>query len=223
VSSAHGPTVYAAERRERAAVWLDDLRWHRHMFKESRFRWTGEHVMSIVTRNTGGQLDFTSLHHLELLERWRGELADYSHQGRLAMAAPLRTAHDTLPSWEQLAEHLRLSVVDCKATVWVAVGEPPEARTNVNVERVLRRLPFSNPLIQIWELTQLWRMYEAAGAVFEDTICDLIEELRGREGIDALVQATGTLTPAGLDGRVADARQLRGEPGDPRRIPAQVF
>jgi hypothetical protein len=41
VSGAHGPTVYAAERRERAEVWLDDLRWHRHMCKESRFRWTG--------------------------------------------------------------------------------------------------------------------------------------------------------------------------------------
>jgi hypothetical protein len=213
----------AGERQRRAELWLDDLQWHRHMFKESRFRWTGEHVLSIVTRYTGGQLSFTTVRHLELLQQHQSELQAYSHQCRLAMAMPLREARNTLGSWEAVSEAVGLSVVDCRATVWLAVGEPPEARTNMNVEQVLRSLPFSNPMLQAWELKQLWQMYEAAVGVLEDATCDLVEELRSCRPAEVLVQATGALSWRELELRIQDARARRGPIGDPRRIPAQAF
>ncbi len=60
----------AAERWARAEVWLDDLAWHEHMYKESRFRWTGEPVMDVVTRRTAGNLDYTTLADLRLLHSY---------------------------------------------------------------------------------------------------------------------------------------------------------
>lgn len=217
------PSV-AADRRERAELWVDDLRWHRKMFQDSRFRWTSEHVMAIVTRYTGGQLDFTTVRHLELLHQYQLELLDYSCQTRDAMADPLRRANQTLGgNWEPTAEALGLTMIDCKVAVWFAVGASQEQRTNVNIERVLRRLPFANPLIEAWELKQLWRMYESAADILEDTICDLAEELQPTRPVEFLVTATDTVSPAGLQQRISTAREQRGKPGDTRRLPVQTF
>lgn len=216
----HGPTRAVPAQ---ADVWLDDLGWHKRMFLESRFRWTGEHVMSIVTRHTGGQLSFRTVAHLELLRRYQGQVQAYSDRCRLAMADPLLLARATLGGgWGPTGRAVGLSVVDCKATVWLAVGEPPEARTNLNVARALRDLPFVNPLIEAWELKQVWRMYEAAAGVVEDAICDLVDELVGSRPADVLAVAAG-MTVGGMWRRIADAHDARGWPGDPRRIPVQVF
>lgn len=224
VSIALPSTAAAAERRARAEQWLDDLAWHKHMFKQSRFRWTGEHVMAVVTRYTGGQLEFTSVGHLGLLQRYQMDLLTYGSQVRDALAERLPAISDTLgDSWTPTAEALGLTIVDCKATVWFAVGTTPEQRTNLNVRRVLEYVPFRNPLIEAWELKQLWRMYEAAADVFEDTICDLVDELRGSRPVEALVSAVDALSPAGLQQRIDFARGQRGVPGDARRAPVQAF
>jgi len=214
----------ARVRRARAETWLDDLTWHRRMFQQSRFRWTGEHVLSIVTRYTGGQLVFSTVEQLELLQDYQRDVRGYSHQCRLAMAEPLQQAQQTLGGrWDPTGEALGMSVVDCEAIVWSAVGEPPEARTNVNIASVLHRLPFANPLIECWELKQLCGMYQAAVDVFEETICDLVDELAGAVPIEQVVTASGSLSAGGLRARVEDARGRRGRAGDRRREPAQAF
>jgi hypothetical protein len=211
----------AVARRERGALWLDDLGWHKHMFRRSRFQWAGWHVMDVVTRTTGGQLDFFTVAHLRRLQQYQDEVRDYGTQCQIAMAAPLRQAYETL-GWEPTAEALGLTVVDCTSTLTFAAGTTEEERTNGDVRRVLHRLPFSNPLIQAWELKQLWRLHEAARNVFEDVICDLLLELLPSHSADGLAEATGPLVmkPAG---RAELARLERGGPGDPRRAPQQIF
>lgn len=208
--------------RAHSAVWLDDLRWHKQMFRQSRFRWTGEHVMDILTRQTSGQLDFTTLRHLQVLQRDQNHLAVVALQCRLAMAEPLRQAVLELGGKEPVAEALGLSVSTCTATMSMASGAPAEERTNADVEHVLRGLPFSNPLIQAWELKQLWRLYEAACTALEDTICDLLVELAPLQPVAALREATAPAS--GIPGdRIRWARQERGEAGDPRRSAQQSF
>jgi len=214
----------AAARGARVEVWLNDLHWHRRMFREARFRWSGEDVMAIITRYTGGQLSFTTVHHLELLQRYQLQLGEYSSQVRNAMAEPLQLANESLGGeWVPTSDALRMSVVDCKATTWFAIGVTPEERTNVNVKRVLHGLPFANPLIEAWELKQLWRLYETAVDLLEDTICDLVDELRPTRPVDVLVAATDTRNESGLIQRVNYARELRGGPEDGRPVPAQIF
>jgi len=213
-------------RAERAVVWLDDLRWHQHVYRRARFRWWGEHVMKIVTSRTGGQLDFTSVADLEWLRRYQCEHAEYTFQCQMAMAEPLTAALETLGSWDAVREPIGLSLTECRATVGLARREPPEARTNPDVERILRMVGsqvFQNPLILAWELKQMWRMHDAVVDVFEDTICDLVEELRGSRPDEILARAAGSALPKGLDTRIAYAREARGQAGDPRRIPTQVF
>ena len=159
-----------------------------------------------------------------MLQGYQCEVRGYRRQCQLAMADPLQRAQETFGSeWSPIGEVLGMSVGDCKTIVLSAVGEPPEARTNLNVDSVLHQLPFTNPLIECWELKQLCGMYEAAVDVFEDTICDLVDELAGTVAADQLVAATDSLTAKALRARVDDARSRRGRPGDRRREPVQTF
>jgi hypothetical protein len=213
-------------RIERAGVWLDDLRWHQHVYQRARFRWWGDHVMKIVTSRTGGQLDFTTVADLERLHRYQSEHAEYTFQCQIAMAEPLTAALETLGSWDDVGKPIGLSVMECRSTVGLALREPPEARTNPDVERILRMVRgqvFQNPLILAWELKQMWRMHDAVVDVFEDTICDLVDELRDSRPDEVLAQAVGCALPKGLDTRLACAHEVRGKAGDPRRIPTQLF
>ena len=148
-------------RGQRAELWLDDLVWHKRMFRQSRFRWTGEHAMDIVTRATGGALDYTTIGHLRWLQRRQDEVRDRGTQCRSAMADPLREAHQIL-GWDRTAVAVGLTVVDCRLTLAFAAGTTQADRTNIDVKGALRQLPFVNPLIQVWELKQLWRLYDAA-------------------------------------------------------------
>lgn len=208
-------------RAQRAELWLDDLRWHRSMFRQSRFRWTGEHAMDIVTRSTGGCLDYSTVGHLRWLQRRQDEVRDRGTQCQSAMADPLRQAHAVV-GWDRAAEAVGLTVVDCRLTLAFAAGTTEAERSNVDVRRVLAQLPFANPLIEVWELKQLWRLFDAARDLLEDTLCDLLEELLETHPVDALVDATGI--PAGRPtARIAQARLQRGVAGDPRRTPSQRF
>ena len=212
-------------RVKRSALWVDDLRWHKQMFRQSRFQWTGEHAVDIVTRGTGGRLEFTDVRHLRRLQREQNEIADYTTQCRMAMGAPLREAAGTVVGgWDTVAEVLGLSAGNAKATEYLASFTPAAERTNPDVRRVLRQLPFSNPLIQVWELKQLVNLFQAAVDLVEDTLCDLLLELSSSHPPSVLMAATlpqlQALTPAK---RVEWARKERGGPGDPRRTPRQRF
>lgn len=221
---ARAPQAAGTARVKRSALWLDDLRWHKQMFRQSRFQWTGEHAVDIITRSTGGQVEFTDVRHLRRLQREQNEIADYTTQNRMAMGAPLREAAGTVVGgWDTVAEVLGLSAGHAKATEYLASFTPAAERTNPDVCRVLRQLPFSNPLIQVWELKQLVELFQAAVDLAEDTICDLLLELLdGSRPASVLLEATA---PQRLDParRVQWARSARGGPGDPRRTPRQQF
>ncbi len=212
------------QRRARDELWLDDLRWHKHMFQQSRFQWTGEHVMAVVTRITGGQLDFSTVRHLRLLQRDQDQLRDYSAQCQSAMGEPLEEAGVCVGGggWHHVARAVGLEPAECTLTVAMARRTPPAERTNADVRRVMRALPFCNPLIQVWELKQLWRLYEATRDIVEDTICDLLLELLPTCPVEELTQALGPLSMKPAE-RARWSRLERGGPGDPRRVPQQVF
>ena len=214
-----------ALRAARSALWLDDLRWHKQMFRQSRFQWTGEHAVDIITRHTGGQVEFTDVRHLRRLQHEQDEIAAYTGQCRTAMGEPLReAAHTVIGSWNAVAEAVGLDAGHLKAIEDLSVGAKPQERTNPDVRWVLRQLPFSNPLIQVWELKQLVNLFQAAVDLVEDTLCDLLLELSSSHPPAVLMAATipelWALTPAK---RVEWARKERGGPGDPRRTPRQRF
>jgi hypothetical protein len=213
----------AARARERAELWLDDLAWHKQMFRQSRFQWTGEHAVDIITWHTGGRVDYTTLAHLQMISRDQTEIRAYGTQCQLGMAEPLKQARPVVPGgWKGVADAVGLTVADCTMTLSLASRTPPDECTNADVRRVLRGLPFTNPLIQIWELKQLWRLYEAADDLLEDTLCDLLLELLPTHPADELRLATGPYAPPPAT-RVGWNRAERGGPGDDRRIPSQRF
>lgn len=220
-SSGAAIAVSPGERERRGALWLDDLRWHKHMFRQSRFQWTGEHAIDIVTRGTGGRLEFTQVRHLRRLQWEQDEIAAYGTRCTLAMGAPLATAASVAGGWQVVADAVGLPVGQAKATAALVAWEPLQEPTP-DVQSVLRGLPFSNPLIEVWELKQLSRLFDAAVLLIEDTICDLLLELLATRPPEELLEslATQRLDPAT---RASRARTARGGPGDDRRTPRQMF
>lgn len=206
-----------------AALWLDDLRWHKKMYRESRFRWWGQHAVDIVTWETGGQTEFVTLGHLEELQRHQYRVLDQACVVRNAMAQRLQLASDAYgDDWVTVSAALGLTEVECASAVWFAGYAPAEEFESANVQRVLKFVPFRNPLIEAWELKQLLRLFEAAADLLEDAICDLVEELLPTRPVAAIAAAADT-PASGLQQRVDQARDERGAAGDSRRIPEQVF
>ena len=104
--AAVGAAASAAElRAARSALWLDDLRWHKQMFRQSRFQWTGEHAVDIITRHTGGQVEFTDVRQRTLERRVWMSAGDYV--GHLS----------TVSAYLLLPEHRRARLLDRIAAV----------------------------------------------------------------------------------------------------------
>ena len=216
------------ERLERAARWLDDLLWHRRMYRPARFRWWPEHLVDICTKTTGGQLDFCTLTHLQLLPRHRNSIRDVVDQFSGAIGQRLAAAYLTIGSYETIGHELGLSMAEIRSMViWSdADNAGPEGWSHPQISRVLRvvgRQPFRSPLIEAWELLQLSRMYQAAADVFEDLTVDLIGELRGQRPDEVLAVASGSGTVVRMEQRIQRAYAARGGPGDPRRYPSQFL
>lgn len=219
-------TPAGQERLQRAARWLDDLMWHKRMYRPARFRWWPEHLIDICTKTTGGQLDFTTVAHLEQLQEHRSTLWEVGLQFGGAMGERLADAYMTIGSYERIAEELQLTMIDIRSMVaWsYAENAPPEGWTHPGIRWVLRvvgRQPFRNPLIEVWELSQQERMYQAAADIFEDLTVDLIGELRGRRTDEVLAVASRSGTVERMERRIQRAHDKRGGPGDPRRYPNQ--
>lgn len=203
--------------------WLEDLRWHRRTFADSRFRWSTSDIVDIVTGHTGGQTEFTTVEDLRALQRYRYAVLDQAAWTRNAMADRLELAREHLceEEWESVASGLGLTELECAHAMWFAAHETE--RDSANIRRVLKFVPFRNPLIEAFELKQLMRMWEAAADMFEDTICDLVEELLPTRPVSVLAQAIGTASETGTIQRIELARKQRGLAGDERRLPIQVF
>lgn len=219
-------TPAGQERLERAARWLDDLMWHKRMYRPARFRWWPEHLVDICTKTTGGQLDFFTIAHLQLLPRHRNSIRDVVDRFNGAIGQRLADVYLTIGSYDTIGVQLGLTMAEIRSMViWSDVDNAgPEGWSHPQISRVLRvvgRQPFRSPLIEAWELLQLSRMYQAAADIFEDLTVDLIGELRGQRPDEVLAVASASGTVARMEQRIERAYDARGGPGDPRRYPSQ--
>ncbi len=211
---------------ETAAQWVDDLRWHRSQYRQSRFQWCGSEALLVATEFTRGRQEFTSVQDLRDLARYQREVGEYSTVCQRAFGDAVKQARKAIcpHDWAPVAAELDLTSEECASSSFFATWSDPEERTNAQVERVQRivdGLFFSNPLIRAWELRQLWALYLAAEGIIEDTLVDLVVELRSTRRPADLADAAGLFTAEGLDYLVKGHRETRGEPGDPRRTPSQ--
>ena len=219
------PDLGAAYPSSPVGFWLEDLRWHRRTFVESRFRWATEDAVDVVTWHTGGQTEFTTVDDLRSLQTYQYAVLDQAQWTSNAMADKLEVARRELDEglWGSVLDGVGLTQVECDAALWFAEGAGPGERDSTNIRRVLKFVPFRNPLIEAFELKQLMRLYQAAGDMLEDAICDLLEELSSTRPDAVLADASSTPGVNGIRHRVEVARRDRGLPGDQRRIPEQIF
>lgn len=164
------------------ADWLEDMAWHRRMYRQSRFRWVPEDPLGIALTWTRGRLEHETLAHLHTLDGQIGDLRSFADGIDDAMTPLLRQArrHSEVGEWTQGLELVGLSAVGaddlCQRTARPGGADHPDAR------RALRGFPLPNPWSQVWELRQVRSMYAAAQAIMEDVFCDLVLELHPTYG-----------------------------------------
>lgn len=210
---------------------LEDFRWHREFHRQSQFRWWDSEAVLVATEFTGGRDNFETVTELAELELNRLALADYAATCQRALGSALKQARTTLgqPDWTFAEDNLGLTARTCEQSSYLASwADPFDHRevSNPQVDRVRRscaRMMFGNPLILSWELNQLWTLYEAAEMLVEDALVDLSIELSDSCSSAALLWATQMVSTIGLEHRIADQRERRGNPGDSRRLPRQSY
>lgn len=214
----------AATALRSPADWLEDMTWHRRMYGQSKFRWVPEDPLSIALRWTKGRLEHTTPGHLRRLDVQIHDLRNYAAGIQDAMLEPLTQARErcTKGDYETGLALVGLTSTDVgilrHSAIAGRVHNHPEAR------RALQGIPLPNPFNQVWELRQMHGMYEAADNILEDTFCDLATELTEERGWDEIAAVTlWHSTGLGLQRRVQQQRQDRGEPGDPRRHQMQRY
>lgn len=207
------------------ADWVEDAAWHRRMFGQSHFRWVPEDPMSIMLVWTRGRLVYDRPGHLRFLDAQLLGLRDFAAGIDDAMVPLLREAQR-----ECSAQHwaIGLGLIDMTqrdvsvlrhgASAALAPAQHREA------SRALQGIPLANPFSQVWELRQMRAMYAAAEDLIEDVFCDLAVELSQDHDWDELATHTRTHhSGRTLQMRVTDQREIRGMPGDARRIPEQCY
>lgn len=215
--------VTAAQSVRSAADWIEDMAWHRRMFRQSRFRWVPEDPMSIALAWTRGRLEYQTVADLRFLDARLGELREFASGVDDAMLAPLREA-EARCSEEEWQSGLRLVGLAPRDVRVLRYSAPREIVPHRDAMRALDGIPIPNPFSQVWELRQVRSMYRAAEDLLEDTFCDLVLELEPARGWAYLADQTLLHTSARtLQQRVEDQRSARGEPGDARRTPVQHY
>ncbi len=202
--------------------WLDDVRWHRRMFAQSHFRWAPEDPLHIALDYSRGRVLFETPAHLRSLDDQLMDLREWKGQITDAMAAPLRQARSryTRSKWEHALGLIGLTEYDARVLIGSA---HQQTRANPDVRRALRGYPLPNPLTNVWELRQMESMYQAAEALLEDALCDLVVELAPHHGWANLAALTVGRTELQLRFRLERQQQERGPLGDPRRTPGQRY
>ncbi|EQM29999.1 hypothetical protein ATN37_02170 [Rhodococcus sp. MH15] len=217
--------------RMEPAHWIDDLAWHRQVYKQSKFRWDGTEALLVATEFTGGCQEFRTVADLRDLEGYRLALSEYTMTCQRALGLALQEARYGLGSghWEDIATLLDLTAVDCAASSYFARWGDPRVAGQFSNPQVLRIRKmcagffFASPLLLAWELSQLWKLYRAAEELLEDTLVDLVVELQPLVRTSDLLHALHTTTEVGLNNRISSQRHERGPSGDPRRVPRQTF
>lgn len=208
------------------ADWVEDMTWHRRMFRQSKFRWVPDDAMSIALSWTRGRLVYDTPAHLRLVDEQLLALKGFACGIDDAMLAPLTEARQRSGSadWKAGLELVGLTPLDIEILRHSALSTPRDAPLHREARRAIHGIPWSNPFSQVWELRQMRGMYAAAENLLEDAFCDLALELAPEQGWHNLSQLTLRHRSARtLQHRVEDQRVTRGEPGDPRREPVQRY
>lgn len=203
--------------------WLDDMAWHRRMFRQSRFRWVPEDPLSIALAWTRGRLVYETPRDLRFLDERLSALREFAAGIDDAMLAPLSEAEErcTPADWQTGLGLVGLAPRDVTVLRYSA---PSDVAPHREAVRALRGIPLPNPFSQVWELRQVRGMYSAAEDLLEDTFCDLAVELAPTQGWEHLARMTVHHTSARtLQLRVEDQRASHGEPGDARRSREQHY
>ena len=80
------------------AHWIDDLAWHRQVYKQSKFRWDGTEALLVATEFTGGRQDFRTVADLSELEAYRLTLSSTQRRVSGLSALPSRRQET---AWER--------------------------------------------------------------------------------------------------------------------------
>lgn len=208
---------------ESAEQWCDDLFWHRRMFQAARTQWDGREAIDIVTRHTGGQLEFHSLADLEQLSVAAREILAVVELIERSLGASARDAAGLLGSWSQVGDEIGYDWRQLRAMA-IRAARTPAFTPHPDVRVAVRGIPQSNPLTEAWEIKQLRSLWLAAAQMVEDTLIDLVDELAGTdEDWETLAYAVWESDAGALACRLESHRAARGLPGDPRRRITQVF
>src|SRR3546814_115687 len=150
--------------------WLEDLRWHRKTFAESRFRWSTSDIVDIVTGHTGGQTEFITVDDLRALQRYRYAVLDQAAWTRNAMADRLELAREHLgeEKWGSVTSGLGLTELECAHAMWFAPHRG--TRTQETIPRPLMSVPFPPPLFAPPDTKPPTRMGEPTGGWFVKAI-----------------------------------------------------
>lgn len=204
--------------------WIEDMSWHRRMFRQSSFRWVPEDPMSIALHWARGRLVHETPGHLRLLDQQIRDLHSYAFGIDVAISARLDEARKKTAGedWRAGLKLVGFTSTEVKFLRLDTLGLP--VPPHQEVRRALHGWPLQNPFSQVWELRQMRGMYRAAENLLEDALCDLAVELAPRHGWHNISQVTRSNNSAKqLLARVEEQRELRGEPGDPRRVPSQQY
>lgn len=203
--------------------WVEDMSWHRRMYRQSMFRWAPEDPMALALQWTKGRLVYSTPKDFAVLDQQLLALRGFAGQIDDAMAPKLREARirSTRNNWLAGLDLIGLSELEVDILDFHAPGL---VTPNREVKRALRGIPVPNPFSQVWELRQMRSMYTAAEHLLEDALCDLAVELAPRLGWDFLGQLMTRPTPGrNLEWIVDEQRDARGQPGDPRREPEHRY
>lgn len=225
-AAAKAPARSAAGWERDPADWVDDMRWHRRMYRESRFRWVAEDAMSLALAWTRGRVEFTTPGHLRRLDLQLLDLSTYAAGIRHAMLDPLDEARArcTAADYDAGLHLIGMTRRDVDVLRHASLAGTGRVHGHPEALRAMRGIPLPNPYSQVWELRQMDAMYAAAGDILEDALCDLAVELAPRQGWGNLAPLTVShRMPGSLQRRVEQQRQEHGEPGDPRRRRAQRY
>ncbi len=204
-------------------AWVEDVTWHRRMFRESKFRWAPEDPMRIALTWTRGRVVHETPGDLKRLDEQLMGLRDYASHIDDAMVARLEEAKHrcTRADYEAGLGLIGLTQLDVDILQFHARRQPTPNRA---VKRALSGIPWPNPFSQVWELRQMRSMYTAADNLLEDAALDLAVELAPTHGWDYLAQLMRSAhSGKNLQWLVDEQRRERGEPGDPRRSPEQRY
>lgn len=203
--------------------WLEDVHWHRRMYRQSHFRWVPEDPMGIALSWTRGRVLYETPGHLRVLDARRHALHEFATGIDDCMVGPLNLAEQQCGP-RQFRDGLELIDMTLDHMTLLRFFAPREVKPHREAVRALRGIPLPNPFSQVWEMRQMRSMYQAAEDLLLDVYCDLILELAPSHGWHALAQlGKDNRSEPALRAVVADQRQRRGEPGDPRRAPQQRY